>query len=97
MPKSSAPQPLANSLSGFLRSLGIEGKVKEYQVIGKWPVIVGKKIAQATTADQVIDGILFVKVKNSAWRNELIYMKREILDRIDKQIGRGIIRDIRYI
>jgi len=90
-------QPLSNSLAGFLKSLGIESKVREYEVIGYWPSIVGEKIASASEAQYVSDGILFVKAKNSTWRNELIYMKGEILSRIDKKVGRGIINDIRYI
>ncbi len=90
-------QPLANSLQGFLRNLGIETKVKEFEAIGKWPVIVGKKIAAVTTAEYVSEGVLFVKVNGSAWRNELIYMKLDILDRINHSVGKGIIKDIRYI
>ena len=90
-------QPLAGSLFKFLRNVGIEEKVKEYEAIGRWPAIVGNKIAEVTTAERVSDGILFVKVKNSVWRNELMYMKSDILASMDETIGKNVIKDIRYI
>ncbi|MCZ6820821.1 MAG: DUF721 domain-containing protein [Calditrichaeota bacterium] len=88
---------LGSSLFGFLRQMGMETRVKEFEVLGKWPEIVGEKIAGVTTPQRVSEGILFVKVKSSSWRNELVYMKQGILSRIDKEVGRGVIKDIRFI
>ena len=95
--RTKSPKPLATSLSTLLRQLGIDHKVKESLAIGQWPNWVGEKIATVTTAEKVIDGILFVKVKNSTWRNELIYMRGQILSKIEKEIGPGVIKEIRYI
>lgn len=81
----------------MLKSLGIETAVKEHEVVGRWPEIVGEQIAGVSKADHVINGVLFVKVENSVWRNELIMLKRELFLKIDKKIGRGIIKDIRLI
>ncbi len=95
--KTKQPELLGRSLFGVLKSLGIETKVKEHEVIGRWPEIVGDQIAKISTADHVINGVLFVKVKNSVWRNELIMLKKELFQKIDKDVGRGIIKDIRLI
>jgi len=80
----------------LLRKLGAEKKVKEFEAIAKWPGIVGEQIAEVTEPERVVDGILFVKVKNSVWRNELIYMKRQILAKIAEAIKEKAIKDIRY-
>lgn len=95
--KTRNPESLGNSIFSLLRKIGIESKVKEFEVIVKWSSIVGERVAKSTHPERVVDGILFVKVKNSVWRNELIYMKKEILSNIDKTVGTGIIKDIRYI
>lgn len=91
------PQELGNSLTMLLKKMGIERKVKEYQAFTEWPEIVGEKISKVTKPERIADEVLFVKVKNSAWRNELIFMKTEILKNIDKTVGSGIIKDIKFI
>ena len=95
--KTKKPKALSHSITWSLRSLGIEEKVKEHQAINEWSRIVGENISKVTKAQNVVNGILFVKVKNSSWRNELIYMRREILIKIDKTVGRGIIKEVRFI
>jgi len=77
--------------------MGIEEKVKEHQAINEWSRIVGENVSKVTKAQRVVNGILFVKVKNSSWRNELIYMRQEILIKLDKTVGRGIIKEVRFI
>ncbi|MFQ5560676.1 MAG: DUF721 domain-containing protein, partial [Nitrospinota bacterium] len=74
-----SPKPLASAISTLLKELGIEGKLKQYEALNDWAAIVGEKISNVTTAEKVQDGILYIKVKNSAWRNELLYMKSDIL------------------
>ncbi|MFQ5823349.1 MAG: DciA family protein [bacterium] len=91
------PEYLGKILINLLRNLGIESKVKEHEVIVKWPIIVGQKISNITKAEKTVDGILFVKVKKNAWRSELIFLKKDILTKIDETIGAGIIKDIRFI
>jgi len=94
---SSLGRSLGNSISALLKTYGIEKKVKEYQVIVEWPEIVGKKITEVTNTQKVVDGILFIKVKNSTWRQELFFLKPELLQKISKKIGPGIIADIRFL
>ena len=90
------PTPLSKSLSILLKSLGIENKIKQNEIIIRWPEIVGEKLSKVTTADKIENGILFVRVTNSAWRNELIYMKNEIINRIYSSLKTDLIRDIRF-
>jgi predicted nucleic acid-binding Zn ribbon protein len=80
-----------------VRSLGIEKKVKQNEALIRWSEIVGEQVSQVTRVDRVQDGILLVKVSSSAWRNELVYMKKDILERIYSSIGKGVIEDIRFI
>lgn len=95
--KTKKPKLIGRSISSLLRNMGIEVKVKEHQAINEWNTIVGEKVGRVTKAQRVVDGIIFVKVKNSSWRNELIYMRQEILIKIDKTVGRGIIKEVRFI
>lgn len=66
----------------------------QYRVLEEWGTYVGGRIAQVTTPERVVDGKLIVKVKSSAWRNELTFMKKEILSRINSKFNEEIIIDI---
>ncbi len=90
------PKPLSKSLSILLKSLGIENRIKQNEIIVRWPEIVGEKLSKVTTADKIENVLLFVRVTNSAWRNELIYMKNEIINRIYSSLKTDLIRDIRF-
>ncbi len=61
------PKVLGDSITKLLRNMGIEEKVKEYQAINEWSQIVGENVSKVTKAQRVVNGILFVKVKNSSW------------------------------
>ncbi|NIR48518.1 DUF721 domain-containing protein [candidate division KSB1 bacterium] len=94
---SKKPRALGDSIWTLLKSLGIETKVKQYEALNNWSYLVGEKVASVTKADKVTDGILFVKVKNSVWRNELLYMKKDILNKLNKSLGADIIKDIWFV
>ncbi|MCR4440157.1 MAG: DUF721 domain-containing protein [bacterium] len=83
-------------LDELLRNLGIEKRVKEQMAIALWPQAVGERIAQVSTPVRIRDGILFVRVASSTWRNELVFHKREILKRVNEAVGKAVIEDIRF-
>jgi len=90
-------ESIGESLIKLLKGVGIEQKVCEYDVICQWPEIVGEQVASVTKALRVVDGVLYVKVKNSTWRNELTFLKSEILTKIAEQNDRASVFDIRLI
>ena len=83
-------------LDQLLRNLGIERRVKEHMAMTLWPQAVGAKIAAVATPVRIRDGILFVRVASSAWRNELIFHKGTILAKLNNLIGKAVIEDIRF-
>ena len=90
----SAPKPLGAALSSALERLGIKGKLKRYEVLNLWPRIVGTQIAQVTKADHIEGETLFVNVTRSTWRNELIFLKTELIEKINAAMHEKIIKDI---
>jgi predicted nucleic acid-binding Zn ribbon protein len=76
--------------------LGIEGTLRQYNILVSWPAIVGEKIARVTTPMKVERGILFVSVATAPWRAELVLRKPEIIQKLNREAGRPVIRDIRF-
>ena len=91
------PKSLGEALNAVLSNLGIQNKIRQYAILDKWAEIVGEKVASVTTAERIQDGILYVKVKNSAWRNELLFLKEDILEKLSHVSGQVTIRDIWFI
>ena len=75
-------------------SAGIEKPVRNYQTFVRWPDVVGDKIASVTEFLRFSNGKVFVKVKNDSWRNELVFYKQEIIDKINRDIGSNEVNDI---
>ncbi len=87
-------EQIGNILSKFLYELGIDRPVMKYRALTMWPEIVGERISNVTEAKRLTDGKMFVKVQNDSWRNELTFYKQEIIQKINKEIGLKIVKDI---
>ncbi|MDZ7263102.1 MAG: DUF721 domain-containing protein [candidate division KSB1 bacterium] len=86
---------LGQALKKLLQDLEIENQVHQYQAVTLWPRIVGDKIASVTRAEKVEHQVLFIRVSNDSWRNELFYMKKDIIEKLNAKLGQKIIKDIR--
>ena len=89
-------KPISSALDELLSSLGIKNKIQEYDAVLYWESAVGKQIAKMTTATRIIQGVLFVNVKTSTWRNELTLRKKEIINKLNTAIGAIVVQDIKF-
>jgi predicted nucleic acid-binding Zn ribbon protein len=89
-------KPIGLAIDELVNSLGIKQKLKEYDAVVLWESVVGDQIAKMTTATRITQGMLFVHVKTSTWRNELTLRKKEILDKLNTVIGVNVVRDIKF-
>ena len=87
-------EALGRILEPFLRDLGVEKPIRQYQAVGLWPDVVGKQIASVTHARDFQRGKLFVTVQSDVWRHELIYHKQDILKKMNNILGDKIVEDI---
>ena len=89
-------KPIGSALDELVKSLGIKKKLQEYDAVIYWEQVVGEQIARITTARRITQGVLFVHVKTSTWRNELSLRKKEIVDKLNTVIGFEVVKDIKF-
>lgn len=89
-----ATQSLGQIITQLIRDLGIDKKIKEQQLIARWPEVVGDQIAHHTRATTCEAGTLFVEVESASWRHELLYMKPIIIERLNQTAESHVIQDI---
>lgn len=94
MTKPSSPAPFSEGLGSVLRELGLGQKIKQYEVLELWKEIVGEQIAGVTEAERIAGGKLFVRVARPTWRNELVYLKKELIEKINATLHENIVTDI---
>ncbi len=87
-------ESLAFILEQYFRKVGISSPVKRYSVFRIWGETVGPRIAAVTEPTRISGDRLFVKVKSDVWRNELVFHKAELLQKINQRLEGEVIRDI---
>lgn len=89
-------KPIRESILKLFKSLGMKERFEENLAIAFWDATVGKDISRHTDPQKVVDRILFVKVDDGAWRNELSYLKNELIEKLNQQIGKKAIEEIKF-
>lgn len=87
-------QNLNDVVSALLKELKIDHKIKEVRLINSWNEMLGNNIARATTKIFIKDRVLFVYLKSSIVRNELMMLKSSIIKSLNEQAGEKVIDDI---
>jgi predicted nucleic acid-binding Zn ribbon protein len=59
-----------------------------------WARAVGPQAADASQADSVRDGVLFVRTRSSVWSHELTLHKPRLIQALNRMLGGRVIRDI---
>jgi predicted nucleic acid-binding Zn ribbon protein len=90
-------EKLGPLVKNVISGLGLQKRVDEYRVVEEWEKIVGKTIADRVVPLTVDRGRLLVEVHSSSWLMEMKMRERDILRKIEGQVGEGIIREIRFI
>jgi predicted nucleic acid-binding Zn ribbon protein len=90
-------EAIAGILSRVLRRYGLEDELKGWQAVEEWAAVVGARIAKHTTAVGFREGVLRVEVEGSAWMQELGFLQRKLIQKINRHLGRDTVREIRFI
>ena len=88
------PRKFDDIVSEVYSIYGMQDAHEEHQALGVWGSVVGETIAKMTEVDKFARGILYVHVLNPSWRNELSFMKKNIVGRLNETIGKVMVKDI---
>lgn len=94
--KMTRAKPIGNVFAELFRDLGIDKAIEQNKAVVDWPEIVGERVAEVSHAEKIEKGVLFVKVESPVWRNELSFMKRNLIENINKALKKNIVKDIKF-
>jgi predicted nucleic acid-binding Zn ribbon protein len=66
-------------------------------VLSAWRETVGEKISNVTQVVKFENGILFIKVTSSVWRNEFFHIEEEIKAKLRAKLGKIKLTKIMFV
>ncbi|MBW7867928.1 MAG: DUF721 domain-containing protein [Brumimicrobium sp.] len=85
---------LEKIISKMFKAWGLAPKMKELDVVAAWPELMGKGVAHRTQEIYIRNKILHLKMNSSVMRDELVYGRSVIIQRINEYAGEEVIVDV---
>ncbi|ROL58490.1 DUF721 domain-containing protein [Bacteroidetes/Chlorobi group bacterium Naka2016] len=62
-----------------------------------WNKALSSAIAKNCTPERFRRGVLTVKCTNSIWKSEMLFYKEELIEKINKELGEELIKDVYFV
>lgn len=87
-------QTIAEVIGDYIGEMKIDGKLREVALIDSWEKIVGKAVASRTTRLYIKNGTLFVHLRSSVIKSEILMMKEALREKLNAGAGEETIKEI---
>jgi hypothetical protein len=85
---------LKEAMKQFLDSSRIKGGIQALQIGDVWEEIMGKTVARYTDKLQIIGDKLIITTHVAPLKNELLYQKDKIRQRVNEALGQKIVNEV---
>lgn len=85
---------MQDALKQFLKQSRLKGNIQALQIEDIWEQIMGKTIAKYTDKIQIINQTLFISSTVAQLKNELLYQKEKIIERVNEALGEKVINEV---
>lgn len=79
----------------FLQETHLEQPLLERKLVAKWGEVMGPMVEELTRSVEIKNGVLFVKVKSAALRQQLFECRFDLVKKMNESVGAEVIRDVR--
>lgn len=85
---------MQDAIKQFLKQSRLKGNIQALQIEDVWEQIMGKTIARYTDKIQIINHTLFISSTVAQLKNELLYQKEKIIERVNEALGDNVINEV---
>ncbi len=85
---------LGDAISQIFKEEKLDEKYSIFAIRNGWEGIVGKTVAKHTTQINYLNGLLYVSIDSPVVRNELSYVKDEIMQKVNKFVGKRLVKEL---
>ena len=91
------PTPLATSLEELINKKDWNSGIAEGNLFAEWPTIVGADIAEYSTPITILDGVLTIQTRTTAWATQLRLLSPDLLKTIQKSAPGALVEELKVI
>jgi hypothetical protein len=85
---------LQEALQQFLKTSRLKNGIQAVQLEELWEELMGVTIAKYTDSIKIIGQTLFIQSSVAPLKNELMYQKDTIIERVNEAFGDQVIKDV---
>jgi hypothetical protein len=89
-----AQYSLGDAMKQFIKQSKLRNGLRSVQIEAVWEEVMGKTIAKYTDKIEIVNQTLFIKTQIGSLKNELIYQKTLIIERINEKFGEKVIANV---
>ena len=86
---------LKQILESVLKEHKLTSNIDAYSIFSVWDEIAGPTVANHSRPVRLHGDTVYVEVDDPIWLSQLRYMKQDILQKIDRRIKPGVLRDLK--
>jgi len=85
---------MQDAIQQFLKKSRLKSGIQALQIEEVWEKLMGKTIAKYTDKIQIINSTLYINTQVAPLKNELLYQKNQIIERINEVLGEKTITEV---
>ncbi|MEI2749865.1 MAG: DUF721 domain-containing protein [Ferruginibacter sp.] len=85
---------LQEAMQQFLKNSRLKSGVQAAQIEDLWEKIMGKTIAKYTDSIRIAGNTLYISSSVAPLKNELLFQKDAIIQRVNEALGEKIIKEV---
>ena len=85
---------LQEAIQQFLLKSRLKSGIQAVRIEEVWEELMGKTIAKYTDKIQIVNQKLFITTSVGPLKNELMYQKNQIIERVNEAFGEKIISEV---
>ena len=85
---------MQDAIQQFLKKSRLKTGIQAMQIEDVWEKIMGKTISKYTDKIQIINHTLFITTQVAPLKNELLFQKEKIVERVNEALGEKVIKDV---
>lgn len=85
---------IGDAIKAFLKKSRLKKGIQALQIEQIWETMMGKTIAKYTDKIQIINHTLFIHTNVGPLRQELMYQKEKIIERVNEALGEKVIKEV---
>ncbi|KIC91895.1 DUF721 domain-containing protein [Flavihumibacter sp. ZG627] len=85
---------LGDAIQQFLKKSRLKGSIQALQIEDVWESIMGKTVARYTESIKIYGDKLYITTTVAPLKQELMYQKENIIQRVNQALGEKTIKEV---